>query len=187
MQQPLPLLFLLAVAAVGGGVAFGRLDERGHFADAGDAALAARGAGLYAGNCAACHGAQLEGQPNWQVLGADRVVHAPPQNETGHTWMHSDEQLFRLVKYSVADVAPPGYVSPMPAFERKLGDRDIEATLAFIKSRWPVGVRVFQAMLNPGNAGLPAEAQGGDWRLPADCGTEPVRLISDTVAGKRGP
>jgi hypothetical protein len=101
--------------------------------------------------------------------------------------MHTDEQLFRFVKYSMADVAPPGYVSPMPAFEHQLGDRDIESALAFIKSRWPTGVRVFQAMLNPDRAGLPTAAAGADWHLPADCGAEPLRLTSDGTAGKDNP
>ena len=123
-----------------------------------------------------CHGARLQGQPNWQVVGADGRVLAPPQDETGHSWMHSDEQLFRFVKYSMADVAAPGYVSPMPSFDGRLSDGEIAAVLAFIKNRWPTGVRVYQAMLNPGLAGLPAAAAGADWHLPADCGFEPTRI-----------
>ena len=87
--------------------------------------------------------------------------------------MHADEQILRFVKFSMADVAPAGYVSPMPAFGGTLRDRDIVAVLAFIKSNWPVGVPVFQAMLNPGFAGMPAVVAGDDWRLPADCGLEP--------------
>jgi hypothetical protein len=102
-------------------------------------------------------------------------VRAPPQDETGHSWMHTDEQLFRFVKFSMIDVAAPGYVSPMPSFGGQLSDAQIEAVLAFIKSRWPTGVRVYQAMLNPKLAGLPAAAAGDGWHLPADCGFEPAR------------
>jgi mono/diheme cytochrome c family protein len=176
-------LFVLLIAAVVGGLALGRLDHP-HFADADDPALVAAGARVYAANCAQCHGAHLEGQPGWQVIGADGIARAPPQNETGHSWMHNDEQLFRFVKYSMADVAPPGYVSAMPAFGAKLGDRDIVAVLAFIKSSWPIGVRAYQAMLNPNREGMPAAAASGHWHLPADCGAEPVRLVSDALAGK---
>jgi hypothetical protein len=91
--------------------------------------------------------------------------------------MHSDEELFRYVKYSLADAASPGYVSPMPAFAGTLTDPDILAVLAFIKSQWPVGVRTYQALLNPDAAGLPAAAAvAGDWTLPADCGFERSRV-----------
>ena len=37
-----------------------------------------RGAALYAQHCASCHGARLEGQPDWQTAGADGVLPAPP-------------------------------------------------------------------------------------------------------------
>lgn len=143
-----------------------------HFANADDARLVAAGEGVYRTRCAACHGARLEGQPNWQVAAPDGTVRAPPQDETGHSWMHDDEQLYRFVRYSMRDIAAPGYVSPMPAFDGLLNDHEISAVLAFIKSRWPTGVRVYQAMLNPGEEGIPAAAAGLDWTLPADCGTE---------------
>jgi cytochrome c len=34
------------------------------------------GQSLYADNCASCHGANLEGQPNWRSLNADGVLPA---------------------------------------------------------------------------------------------------------------
>ena len=177
MRVPLAALVLplLAVCAVAGAgvLAMHRRAPPHHFADADDTALVADGQGIYAARCAQCHGAHGEGQPGWQTVGADGRVRAPPQDETGHSWMHSDEQLFRFVKYSMIDVAAPGYVSPMPSFAGTLKDGEIEAVLAFIKSRWPIGVRVFQALLNPRSEGLPAAAGRGDWRLPADCGLEP--------------
>jgi len=151
-----------------------------HFADADDRAATARGAALYGSNCAQCHGAHLEGTPGWQVVGADGIVRPPPQNETGHTWMHSDEELFRFVKYSMTDIAAPGYVSPMPAFAGRLSDADIQATLAFVKSQWPVGVRAYQALLNPNRAGMPPEAANDGWTLPPDCGTELTRAARNS-------
>ncbi|HAJ84004.1 MAG TPA: cytochrome C, partial [Rhodobacteraceae bacterium] len=32
------------------------------------------GRSLYGGNCASCHGANLEGQPNWQSANKDGVL-----------------------------------------------------------------------------------------------------------------
>jgi mono/diheme cytochrome c family protein len=105
--------------------------------DPGDTALVARGERVYAEHCAACHGARLEGQPDWQTRNAQGRLPAPPHDEHGHTWHHDDDVLFEVTKYGLAKHAPPGYQSDMPAFESRLSDEDIVAVLAFIKSRWP--------------------------------------------------
>ena len=61
----------------------------------------------------------------------------------------------------------------MPAFAETLSDREILAVLAFIKARWPLGIRVSQALLNPDEAGMPAgagaDADAVEWRLPPTC------------------
>jgi hypothetical protein len=57
----------------------------------------------------------------------------------------------------------------MPAFGSTAGDDEILAALAYIKARWPIGLRVAQAMLNPDQEGLPREAAAGDWSLPTNC------------------
>ena len=57
----------------------------------------------------------------------------------------------------------------MPPFEGVLDDNAILAVIAFIKARWPVGLRVLQAMRNPGEAGMPSGAHRTDWTFPADC------------------
>lgn len=103
-----------------------------------DTAQVALGSKLYAGHCAACHGARLEGQPNWrQRLSNDRMP-APPHDESGHTWHHTDEVLFGITRNGLVPgkYAPPGYESDMPAFGGKLSDDEIWAVLAFIKSHW---------------------------------------------------
>jgi hypothetical protein len=41
--------------------------------------------------------------------------------------------------------------------------------IAFIKATWPIGLRVSQALLNPGNAGMPAHAADIEWTLPPTC------------------
>ena len=42
-----------------------------------------RGRRIYAETCAACHGATLEGQPNWQEGNPDGTYPAPPHDQTG--------------------------------------------------------------------------------------------------------
>jgi mono/diheme cytochrome c family protein len=132
-----------------------------------------RGASLYGEQCAACHGNERQGQPDWRKVNAAGLLPAPPLDGTGHGWRHSDAELFHMIKFSVLDQAGPGYKTGMPAFGGKLSDRDIRSILAFIKSRWPSGIQAAQSFLNPDHAGMPDHVDG-DWRLPADC-DEPVR------------
>lgn len=104
----------------------------------------ALGQAVYAANCAVCHGADLEGQANWRTPDKNGRLPAPPHNASGHTWHHSDELLFRIVKEGTAAVVGGGYVSDMPAFGDTLSDREIQAVLEFIRSRWPEEERRYQ-------------------------------------------
>ncbi|CAM5791491.1 cytochrome c [Castellaniella caeni] len=98
-----------------------------------------RGKVIYANTCAACHGAQLQGQPNWRERLANGRLPAPPHDRSGHTWHHPDAVLFDLVKNGLVPgrTAPPGYQSDMPAFGSTLSDEQIVEVLAYIKSTWP--------------------------------------------------
>jgi mono/diheme cytochrome c family protein len=101
-----------------------------------------RGEKIYVEHCASCHGVRLEGQPDWQKRLANGRFPAPPHDDSGHTWHHPDEVLFRITKHGmVPPYAPPGYESDMPAFGGKLTDREISAVLAYIESRWSEEVR----------------------------------------------
>ncbi len=114
-----------------------------------DAALTARGQRVYAAHCAACHGARLEGQPNWRERGPDGLLPAPPHDESGHTWHHPDELLFRITKHGVAKAANlKDYASAMPAYEGVLSDEEIVAALSWIKGQWPTPVRKRHDELN---------------------------------------
>ena len=109
-----------------------------------DAPLVAMGEAVYAANCASCHGANLEGQtPDWRVPGPDGRLPAPPHDETGHTWHHDGDTLFRLTKYGLAELLGPDsdYESAMPAYDGVLTDEEILAVLSYIKSTWPADVR----------------------------------------------
>ncbi len=108
----------------------------------GDAPFVAIGQDLYQENCASCHGARLEGAPNWRRRNAQGRLPAPPHDETGHTWHHPDEALFQLTKYGPAVLVGNGYESDMPGFESTLTDEEILAILSFIKSEWPEEIQV---------------------------------------------
>jgi len=112
--------------------------------DEADAALVARGRLVYASACASCHGSRLEGQPRWRERRADGKLPAPPHDASGHTWHHPDAVLHLLTRDGPKAVAP-GYESDMPAFADTLSDRDILASIAYIKSTWPPEIRARQA------------------------------------------
>ena len=127
------------------------------------------GGDLYRFYCASCHGRRLQGQALWQLRDQYEGRRAPPHDSTGHTWQHADDDLFAMTKYGRFPQAPKDVVSFMPAFEKSLSDDDIIAVLAFIKSRWPTGIRASQSMLNPGFKGMPKDADKVEWTLPPNC------------------
>ena len=117
-------------------------------ADPDDEKLVALGEGVYRDNCASCHGANLEGQPDWRARNADGTLKAPPHDETGHTWHHPDADMFRYTKSGGQALAPSGFKSAMPGFAETLSDDDIWAVLSFIHSRWPAKIRERQSRIN---------------------------------------
>jgi mono/diheme cytochrome c family protein len=126
------------------GIAWWVIASRGGASGPAMAALA-EGRDLYLQYCASCHGENLEGQPNWQTRLANGRLPAPPHDASGHTWHHSDEVLFRIVKEGLGAISP-GYENDMPAFGDVLSDAEIEAILAYIKSTWPERERDYQRM-----------------------------------------
>lgn len=109
-------------------------------------AVLTQGAALYAAQCANCHGAKLEGQPDWRERKADGRLPAPPHDATGHTWHHPMEMLVQMTRDGmVPPLAPEGYQSDMPAFGHILSDDEIRAVLAYIESQWPDEVKQMRA------------------------------------------
>lgn len=102
-------------------------------------ALVAQGKVIYANHCAACHGASLQGQPNWRERLTGGRLPAPPHDKTGHTWHHPDAVLIDIVTNGLVPgrTAPAGYVSDMPAFGGVLSREQVVSVLAYIKSSWP--------------------------------------------------
>ena len=158
------LAFSVAVAAsalaagvglVGAGLAW----EPSH----GNAQALSRGAQVYAAECASCHGTRLEG-------GA-----APPLGATGHAWRHSDAELAGIVVRGTAGAGLPGVQAGMPAFAERLDRGEIDAVLAYVRSRWPANVHAYQATLNPGGAPAPsALLRDPAWTFPAQCLSPPA-------------
>jgi mono/diheme cytochrome c family protein len=111
-----------------------------------DRELVSRGKTIYTSHCAACHGTNLEGQPDWRQRLSNGRLPAPPHDETGHTWHHPDAVLIDIVKNGLVPgrTAPSGYESDMPAYEKLLSDADIVAVLAYIKSTWPSDILALQ-------------------------------------------
>ena len=109
------------------------------------------GASLYKEHCAACHGANLEGQPNWKSPNPDGTLPAPPHDESGHTWHHGDRLLFDYVKQggaaTMAARGAPGFKSAMPGFAEVLSDQEIREILTFLKSHWSDRARAYQQQL----------------------------------------
>jgi len=81
-----------------------------------DQTAVANGKTLYGRYCLACHGANLEGQPNWRERDSAGYLPAPPHDQSGHTWHHADQQLFTIVKGGIAAIAGADYRTTMLAF-----------------------------------------------------------------------
>lgn len=91
-----------------------------------------QGARVFQENCAACHGKQAEGAPDWRNVGPDGKYPAPPLNGTGHGWHHPLSVLFQVVKKG-----SPGGFGNMPSWGEKLSDDEIIAAIAWFQSKWP--------------------------------------------------
>lgn len=131
-----------AIAAVSAAAFFARSPAHPAIPDyiaTSDHALVVRGKTVYENNCASCHGAKLEGQPDWRQRLPNGRLPAPPHDASGHTWHHPDHVLIDIIRDGLVPgkTAPEGYQSDMPAYGSTLKDDDIVAVLAYIKSNWP--------------------------------------------------
>lgn len=116
--------------------------------------VVAAGEVIYLAQCASCHGAQLEGQPNWRKRNEQGYLPAPPHDKTGHTWHHADDLLFEITKYGAGVViGDSNYKTLMPAYEFILSDDEIIAVLSYIKNSWPEQERAWQDEINANQGG----------------------------------
>lgn len=106
-------------------------------------ALVAEGAHLYAKYCAACHGANLEGQPDWKIRLPNGRLPAPPHDDSGHTWHHGDVYLYRVL-FEGGNGLQTAAQTGMPGFASVIDGREALAIISFIKSRWSLENQLYQ-------------------------------------------
>lgn len=98
-----------------------------------------QGQELYNQYCAACHGANGEGQPDWKIPSEDGSFKPPPHDNSGHTWHHDDGLLLEIIARG-SDFPQ----TQMPTFGNQLSDEEILAILEYLKSWWGPEERAFQ-------------------------------------------
>lgn len=101
-----------------------------------DAVQIQNGQAIYQVSCASCHGVNSEGAPNWATPGPDGLFPAPPHDDTGHTWHHSDRVLYETIYGGMNDPLRPDSPLRMPAWSDKLSDAEIRALVEYFKSLW---------------------------------------------------
>jgi S-disulfanyl-L-cysteine oxidoreductase SoxD len=125
----------------------------------------ALGRKLYEQHCSSCHGARLEGQPDWQEPLPNGRMRAPPHDESGHTWHHPDCELERIV---LDGMPPRPGVPTMPAFSDQLDEDDIEAILAHIKTWWEPEQLEFQQDVTAHTDTMTAWRLIGQWAFGSE-------------------
>lgn len=93
----------------------------------------ARGAQLYAKNCAECHGPQAQGHPDWQLPSDGTFVAAPPLNGTGNDKNRTQQELIASIK----DGKRRNGALVMPAWQTRLSDQDVTDIVLWFQSLWP--------------------------------------------------
>lgn len=113
-----------------------------------DSNIVTAGKTIYIEYCASCHGINLEGQNDWKGKIVNGMRLAPPHDETGHTWHHSDKYLFLTTKYGIEKIIGQKYPNNMPVYKDILNDEQIISVLSYIKSSWPKKIKDYQEKLN---------------------------------------
>jgi mono/diheme cytochrome c family protein len=116
------------------------------------------GRAVYEQHCASCHGANAEGAPSWQERDAHGELPAPPHNSEGHTWRHSDAELYKMVIKGWRDPFNKTKHLTMPAFGDVLSQDQVRAVITYLKTLWTSEQRQFQAEESQGHP-FPSEAR----------------------------
>lgn len=103
------------------------------------------GRAVYEQHCASCHGAKAQGAPNWQERDVYGELAAPPHDAEGHTWRHSDAELYRMVSKGWRDPFNKTKRLTMPAFGDGLASEQIRAVITYLKTLWTPEQRQFQS------------------------------------------
>jgi mono/diheme cytochrome c family protein len=96
----------------------------------------ARGEELYLAHCVACHGINGVGENPADIYAMDEYGFvAPPMDDSGHAWHHTDEQLIQMT----LEGSPRN--PRMAAFKNVLTEEDTGALVEYIKSLWSPYIR----------------------------------------------
>ncbi len=82
-----------------------------------DRGQVSRGREVFVQYCASCHGVDAQGAPDWQQPDARGDLPAPPHDDTGHTWRHSDAQLAEIIRGGLRDQFNKTPELTMPPFQ----------------------------------------------------------------------
>ena len=114
-----------------------------------DPSQVARGREVFVQHCASCHGSDAQGAPDWQQPDARGDLPAPPHDDTGHTWRHSDAHLSEIIRGGLRDQFNKTPELTMPPFQTgQLSDEEIGDVIAYFKSLWSPEHRQFQEEQN---------------------------------------
>jgi mono/diheme cytochrome c family protein len=119
----------------------------------------AQGRVYYEQTCAACHGIDGQGQFPDAPLYPDVTGRygAPPHNEIGHTWHHTDELLLRyIIEGGFSD---PDTFYPMPKFGGLYDREQAAQIIAYIKTMWTEEQRIYQHHMTSEEEAIIAKSQ----------------------------
>ena len=103
-----------------------------------------KGQALYQQNCAQCHDSGASTSDAWKKPNSMGEMPAPPHNQRGHTWRHSDNQLKRMIIKGWRDPFNKSKRLTMPSFKGRLTAQEIDILLGYLKSLWTEQQRIFQ-------------------------------------------
>ena len=110
-----------------------------------DPARVTSGRAIYRQYCASCHGANAEGAKNWQERDQHGELPAPPHDTKGHTWRHSDAELYHMVEKGWRDPFNKTKRLTMPGFGEVLSPEQIRDVITYLKTLWTSEQRSFQS------------------------------------------
>jgi mono/diheme cytochrome c family protein len=158
-----------------------------------DPAQVSRGREVFVQHCASCHGGDAQGAPNWQQPDARGDLPAPPHDDTGHTWRHSDAQLTEIIRGGLRDQFNKTPELTMPPFNSdQLSDQEIGDVVAYFKSLWSSEHRQFQDSRTAGRQSRcrhPTPTVDDERRAtsPARSSSGFVAATTDVCGRRRGP
>lgn len=118
----------LGVGLIGVGLSIGNGNDNGRSLSSinpNSPELVTQGQVIYSDTCAACHGANGEGEVG------------PALNGSAHAWHHVDDQLRDVVRDGIPNTAMVGHGEHLTA-------QEIDAVLSFIKTWWTPEQREMQ-------------------------------------------